>query len=586
MSQPDLSTVRERFLCDHELIGDVRESISLSWRRSKALDIAVERYELPFVREPDLDSPLVEAARPIMRRLADGLADDPISVILTSDDGVVLSRATATNTLTNDLDQVNLAPGFSYSEEYVGTNGIGTTLETRKPTLVVGAEHYRQSLVNLACAGVPIFNPVTGTLAGALDLTGWVEQGGGLMMTLAMSAAKQIEDRLVELSGVNHAALLNAYLASCRRHPGRMILAIGDDIVMTNELMRRSIDSIDQAALLEHAADSLRGASRSLPGASQSIVEVMPSGRTMRLSRLEGNHLDHPMALFSVHVVDDGSAGVSAPALESGALPGLAGRSSSWRLACAELRRSLQSGEWVAAAGENGSGRCAALKAAAEQRRSGYVRTFGPMDLQGEAGLSELEAELDRDGFSVIVREIDALTPATLEALSVLLSDHIDDGWVGVTVSNNSVDTTIDAMILPLFARTVTIPALRFRIEDLAEIVPLMLRQLTRSDDLHLSAAAMRQLSKYGWPGNVGQLRRVLTSLVQRQRSGVVEVEGLPAVCRTFGRHTLSQIEALERDAIVRVLTENDFNKKAAADALGISRATIYRKIKQFGIVT
>lgn len=75
-------------------------------------------------------------------------------------------------------------------------------------------------------------------------------------------------------------------------------------------------------------------------------------------------------------------------------------------------------------------------------------------------------------------------------------------------------------------------------------------------------------------------------TVVRKQRTGVVDVDQLPPVCRTFGRHTLSQIEALERDAIVRALTENDYNKRAAAESLGLSRATIYRKIKQFSIAT
>ncbi|MFC3243881.1 helix-turn-helix domain-containing protein [Gordonia humi] len=101
-----------------------------------------------------------------------------------------------------------------------------------------------------------------------------------------------------------------------------------------------------------------------------------------------------------------------------------------------------------------------------------------------------------------------------------------------------------------------------------------------------MSPAAMRQLAKYGWPGNVAELRNILAMVVRQQRAGVIEVDQLPPVCRTFGRHTLSQMEALERDAIVRALTENDYNKRAAAESLGLSRATIYRKIKQFSIAT
>ncbi len=69
-----------------------------------------------------------------------------------------------------------------------------------------------------------------------------------------------------------------------------------------------------------------------------------------------------------------------------------------------------------------------------------------------------------------------------------------------------------------------------------------------------------------------------------RQRSGLIGVDKLPAECRSLARRKLTQIEALERDAIVRCLQENRGSKGAAADALGMSRATIYRKIKEFGI--
>ena len=99
-----------------------------------------------------------------------------------------------------------------------------------------------------------------------------------------------------------------------------------------------------------------------------------------------------------------------------------------------------------------------------------------------------------------------------------------------------------------------------------------------------MSPEAMRRLSTYSWPGNVEQLRQILRDVVRQQRSGVIEVERLPPECRALTRYTLSRIEALERDAIVRCLAENGGDKNAAAASLGISRATIYRKIRKFGI--
>ena len=71
---------------------------------------------------------------------------------------------------------------------------------------------------------------------------------------------------------------------------------------------------------------------------------------------------------------------------------------------------------------------------------------------------------------------------------------------------------------------------------------------------------------------------------IARQESGVIHIDKLPPQCRSLTRRRLSQIEALERDAIVRSLQENGGNKAEAAVALGMSRATIYRKVKDFGI--
>ena len=58
----------------------------------------------------------------------------------------------------------------------------------------------------------------------------------------------------------------------------------------------------------------------------------------------------------------------------------------------------------------------------------------------------------------------------------------------------------------------------------------------------------------------------------------------LPPECRSLAKRKLTQMEALERDAIVRSLEDNANNKLQAATALGMSRATIYRKMRDYGI--
>ncbi|MDT5149607.1 MAG: sigma-54 dependent transcriptional regulator, acetoin dehydrogenase operon transcriptional [Mycobacterium sp.] len=573
---------RERFLSDHDLDQAVRESISVSWRRSRALNVPADRLDLPFVREPNLDSPLVDAADPVLRQLAEGLVDEPISVVLTSADGVVLRRIAADGQLNRVLDRVNLAPGYSYSEEFAGTNGIGTTLETRQPTLVRGAEHYAECLGELACAGVPIVHPVSGALVGALDLTGWVDDGGPLLATLAKSASDQIEGRLLARASAKETALLNAYLRACRRSPQSKVLAMGDDVVLMNRRLRWALDVQDQAALLEHAADF--GQQGRTGG---HLLAPLPSGQSARISFTDDFADQQPtqMAVCHVHLLDAQVSHIIPARQAVDQLPGIAGNSSSWRRSCSVISRYVGERQWVAVSGEPGSGRYAVLKAAAALYIKRPTRVLTPADFQnGAHALEAFAAELDENGFSIIIRDVDLLDESVQAAVAELCQGREDGGWLGLTTGAAEHDPLARTPVLTFVGQTVPVPALRHRIEDVHDLVPLLLRQLSRGSDLRLSDAATRQLCKYSWPGNVDELKDVLREVVGRQRTGVVDVHQLPPRCRTLSRHTLTQIEALERDAIVRSLEATNGSKLDAAAALGISRATIYRKIKEFGI--
>src|SRR5436305_8891211 len=169
-----LAEARERFLTSEPVApSDVREPILASWWRSRDWKVAADRVELSYVRDPNLDTPLTRNAVPVLRNLHEHLGGQPISVILTDAAGVVLSRMTADRDLERRLDSVQLAPGFSYAEERVGTNGIGTALESGQAAHVFGHEHYAEHLEDLACAAVPIRHPISGKAIGAVNLTCW-----------------------------------------------------------------------------------------------------------------------------------------------------------------------------------------------------------------------------------------------------------------------------------------------------------------------------------------------------------------------------------------------------------------------------
>jgi transcriptional regulator of acetoin/glycerol metabolism len=94
----------------------------------------------------------------------------------------------------------------------------------------------------------------------------------------------------------------------------------------------------------------------------------------------------------------------------------------------------------------------------------------------------------------------------------------------------------------------------------------------------------MRVLTHNRWPGNVDQLFAVLRKVVATRRSGVIGLRDLPPECRSSTKRMLTPLEALECDAIVEALLDAGGNKVEAARRLAMSRATIYRKIRDYGI--
>ena len=578
-----LQRAREQFLSAGALNTDaVAPRILASWRRSRDLRVHPDRVDLPYVRDPNEDSPLVRAAAPVLRRIASDLSSQAVSVILTSADGLVLERVASDPAILKALDDVRLARGYSYAEEFAGTNGIGTTLETGTATFIQGSEHYVGTLGRLACAGSPIRDPITGKLLGVVDLTCWANLSDPLLFVLAKSAGSQIEDRISAFRTESETALLEAYLKQNRRYPGG-VLAIGGDVVLMNPRLRQTLDANDQRTLLDHASDLCHAT------AASTVVATLPSGMAAKITTADrmttGSRGSN--VVFHVHLSPE-SAAVGGTGCDTTRLsiPALAGRSSSWRRSCQQVERCCRDGDWVVLEGESGSGRAKLGQAVAQHvAPERAVRVLRAHDFATAGDLvAELESITDDEDFAVVIANVDRLTTDALEPLAAVLQARAGRGWVATTVGAGTRSPLVDMLVLPFFTHTVTVPALRHRIEDLEELVPNLLRDLTRGADVRLDRDAMRQLAKLPWPGNVRQLRKVLAETVARQRSGLIGVDKLPAECRSLARRKLTQIEALERDAIVRSLQENGGSKAAAAGALGMSRATIYRKIKEFGI--
>jgi sigma-54 dependent transcriptional regulator, acetoin dehydrogenase operon transcriptional activator AcoR len=274
-------------------------------------------------------------------------------------------------------------------------------------------------------------------------------------------------------------------------------------------------------------------------------------------------------------------------------LPGLVGASPLWLRACDEVERAYRAGEWIAVEGEPGVGKAAVLRAV--QLRRQPVGRFAALDAaesETTGWLATLRRTVLAEADSVVLRHADTLAGPMLRAVAATLQEASrlpTRPWVAITVASTAPPGPRGkelTALLQLFPGTVAIPPLRHHIEDLQRLVPFLLARLGHGGTLTCSPEAMQLLMRATWPGNVEQVLGVLRGVVHRRRTGVIRPDDLPPESRTVSRRRLNPLESMERDAIVRSLLDARGNKVKAARALGMSRATIYRKIHEYGIVT
>lgn len=584
--QDRLAEWRERFLTGGKVdSGQVRDTILASWFRSKAWRVPADHIELTYEPDFEVDTPLTRGALPVLRNLYESLDDQRISIVLSDSCGVVLSRMTQNTDFERRLDRILLVPGFSFAERAVGTNGIGTALEGGRPTQVSGHEHYAENLEDLACAAAPIRHPLTGKTLGTVDLTcPWVD-ATPLLLTLAKTTASQIQHALAAESSPGAFELFEEYLRTCKRTAG-IVLAVGDDLAVMNDYARHALDAGDQAALLGRAREGIAD-----PHARPDVV-TLSRGSSARLywhpvqqgGRLTG-------AVMQVKLTDEASPRRSARAGQ--ALPGLGGSAPLWLQACADAEAGYLSGQWLALTGEAGVGKLALLRALHQKHEPATrFRVISADELAGPAPAVRLrDVLLDGAGGVVALTHLERLTPAEASAAAEALQaarDQAPDAsatyrlWVAATWLTGAGEESATAM--QYFPKVIPLPPLRHRIDDVRELVPLFLRRVNRPE-VSVSGSALQLLMRSNWPGNCGQLWQVISEIVRLKRAGVVQPADLPPECQTVSRRILNPLESMERDAIVRSLTQSHGRKGEAARALGMSRATIYRRIREYGIL-
>jgi DNA-binding NtrC family response regulator len=147
---------------------------------------------------------------------------------------------------------------------------------------------------------------------------------------------------------------------------------------------------------------------------------------------------------------------------------------------------------------------------------------------------------------------------------------------------------------------TLNLPPLRERRSDVAPLVHYFLDRFAPGKSISISPAAMKTMFQYDWPGNVRELENCIERAVALGDQEMIDVSDLPPAVRRQQAQNVSvetailadeatgssntDLEELERETIQRVFEQVHGDKARARKMLGISRATLYRKLKRYNI--
>ena len=139
---------------------------------------------------------------------------------------------------------------------------------------------------------------------------------------------------------------------------------------------------------------------------------------------------------------------------------------------------------------------------------------------------------------------------------------------------------------------TVHIPALRERRSDIPMLVHWFLDKYASETKIEVAPEAMNCMLQYDWPGNVRELENCVERAIALGNREIIALQDLPPAIRPYENQlnlgavtvTATDLEEIERDTIQRVFDQVNGDKEMAGKLLGISRATLYRKIKRYNI--
>jgi transcriptional regulator of acetoin/glycerol metabolism len=493
----------------------------------------------------------------------------------------------------------NIRPGSLWSETLCGTNGIGTAAFLKRPVVVHGSEHYFPSFGSLTCAASPIFAP-DGSLAGILDASSDCVSRQTHTAALVCMAATQIENGLFRER--HHRDILIAF-----HNRGEYLHTLTAGLIAVDDSGR--ILAANQAArILLHGLPTTPG--RSFTDIFRTrFSSFMDEGRLRERQRLQDEvgssfiaTIEHPNVSPMLRAVARPRAAAPITPTPFISVDPVVAHVVRQTEAAAQrkmpilIRGETGTGkEQLARHAHAASGRsgpfvavnCAALPdSLIEAELFGYGEgAFTGARKGGSAGLVK-----EADGGTLFLDEIGDM-PVTLQAVLLRFLDDWTVRPVGgakrqvdvllISATNADLGESIakgrfrSDLLFRLNTLEVTLPPLAER-SDFQAIAQHLLATIDARRTL--SARLVEHLAECAWPGNIRELRNVLSRLTLQTEDSVIDY---PEAALIGGQHTEERrsgtLQGRHRAQVLSTYAETGNNVSETARRLGVSRNTIYR---------
>ncbi|MGM0900273.1 MAG: sigma-54-dependent Fis family transcriptional regulator [Bacillota bacterium] len=610
----------------------VRETIINSWKDSKKHGVSpFQNQNHEIIQGNDLEdrleknAELLSSAKPQINHLSDFLTETKTMLSIVDHQGTVLYSSGERDVL-KKAEKINIYDGGIWTEKSAGTNAVGLALKTKQYAQVLYSEHFCEKNHEWFCSAFPILYPYTNELLGVINIAGANHQLNPNTIQHIFSQANHIS-KTIQQYFFKHALKNHLFLNTALEGIEEEVLIIdrGKNVVEKNR------------AAKSHSTFNQLHTIATIPALNTLVDKVLQTGQSMIREevKVEQQKQTYISSIYPVTYQTETLGAIvffrknrEVPALARKKLTqhrstktkttrysfaDMIGSSKEFAAVVKKARKAACIDSTLYLSGETGTGKevfaqsihqasdrcyhpfiainCGAVPhGLLESELFGYEPgAFTGAKSKGQPGKFEMA-----QGGTIFLDEI-ADMPVELQVhLLRILEERVVTRLGGdktipldvrvIAATHKNLAQAVEKgefredLMYRLQVIQLTIPALRERSSDVPALVHHFIQEMSSEfgkQEIIVQEETMQCLTQYTWPGNIRELRNVIQQALFNMEGNQLTPYDLPT---GLMKHPGDG----EKERLIEALVKENGNVTKAAKILHISRATMYRKLKQY----